>query len=77
MASLVDSQRVRRARVSAAKACSPGSIAIFEARVVQMIPGLRGLRLYVEKKNQPAQKVYRKLGMSDEHYHLFEWMKTF
>jgi len=36
---------------------------------------LRGLRLYVEKKNTKASQVYRKLGMSDEHYHLFEWLK--
>lgn len=37
--------------------------------------GLRGLRLYVDKTNQNAQKVYESLGMSGEHYHLFEWMK--
>lgn len=36
---------------------------------------LRGLRLYVEKTNGPAQKVYEKLGMSGEHYHLYEWLK--
>ena len=35
---------------------------------------VRGLRLYVDKTNQIAQKVYRALGMSDEHYDLFEWM---
>jgi GNAT superfamily N-acetyltransferase len=35
---------------------------------------IRGLRLYVDKTNQTAQKVYRALGMSDEHYDLFEWM---
>jgi len=40
-------------------------------------PGIRGLRLYVEKKNTVAQAVYRALGMSDEHYQLYEWMKTF
>jgi ribosomal protein S18 acetylase RimI-like enzyme len=38
---------------------------------------IRGLRLYVDKSNLPAQDAYRKLGMSDEHYHLYEWMKTF
>lgn len=38
---------------------------------------LRGLRLYVDKTNVSAQSVYRKLGMTDEHYYLFEWMKTF
>jgi ribosomal protein S18 acetylase RimI-like enzyme len=36
---------------------------------------LRGLRLYVDKTNATAQKVYETLGMSGEHYHLFEWMK--
>lgn len=36
---------------------------------------LRGLRLYVDKTNIQAQKVYEALGMSGEHYHLFEWMK--
>jgi ribosomal protein S18 acetylase RimI-like enzyme len=37
---------------------------------------LRGLRLYVDKTNIRAQQVYEKLGMSGEHYHLYEWMKT-
>lgn len=37
---------------------------------------LRGLRLYVDKTNHTAQKVYEGLGMSGEHYHLYEWMKT-
>src|SRR6185437_7699459 len=40
-------------------------------------PDVRGLRLYVEKKNTAAQAVYKALGMTDEHYKLFEWMKTF
>jgi GNAT superfamily N-acetyltransferase len=44
---------------------------------VEKDPNLRGLRLYVEKKNTSAESVYRALGMSDEHYKLFEWMKTF
>ena len=38
---------------------------------------VRGLRLYVEKKNLAAQKVYAALGMSGEHYTVFERMKTF
>jgi ribosomal protein S18 acetylase RimI-like enzyme len=37
---------------------------------------LRGLRLYVDKTNLVAQKVYESLGMSGEHYHLYEWMKS-
>jgi ribosomal protein S18 acetylase RimI-like enzyme len=36
---------------------------------------LRGIRLYVDKTNIRAQQVYENLGMSGEHYHLFEWMK--
>lgn len=34
-----------------------------------------GLRLYVDKNNLNAQKVYEKLGMSKEHYELYEWLK--
>ena len=36
---------------------------------------LLGLRLYVEKNNTNAQKVYAKLGMDGEHYQMFEWFK--
>ncbi|WP_408098923.1 GNAT family N-acetyltransferase [Peredibacter sp. HCB2-198] len=43
--------------------------------MVQESPDLRGLRLYVDKTNMKAQDVYKKLGMTDEHYHLYEWMK--
>lgn len=31
-----------------------------------------GLRLYVERKNLPAQATYRRLGMQPSHYELFE-----
>ena len=44
-------------------------------QMVEESKDLRGLRLYVDKTNHRAQKVYEKLGMSGEHYHLFEWMK--
>lgn len=44
-------------------------------RKVQSSRGLRGLRLYVDKENKAAQAVYHKLGMSDRHYNLFEWLK--
>ncbi len=37
--------------------------------------GIGGLRLYVDRRNKSAQQVYRKIGMTDEHYMLFEWMK--
>ncbi len=36
---------------------------------------LKGIRLYVEKENTKAQAVYEKLGMSAEHYKLYEWLK--
>jgi ribosomal protein S18 acetylase RimI-like enzyme len=35
---------------------------------------VRGFRLYVDKTNTSAQAVYKKLGMTDEHYSLFEWL---
>jgi len=34
-----------------------------------------GLRLYVDKSNEKAMQVYKKLGMNGEHYRVFEWMK--
>jgi ribosomal protein S18 acetylase RimI-like enzyme len=42
---------------------------------VEKSPDLRGLRLYVEKNNSKAQETYRKLGMQNDHYDLYEWMK--
>ena len=36
---------------------------------------VRGIRLYVDKRNVPAQDVYTRLGMNGEHYLVFEWMK--
>ncbi len=36
---------------------------------------LMGLRLYVEKANRSAQAVYDAVGMSREHYDLYEWLK--
>jgi GNAT superfamily N-acetyltransferase len=38
-------------------------------------PDLRGIRLYVDKTNETAQKVYTGLGMDGDHYTVFEWMK--
>jgi GNAT superfamily N-acetyltransferase len=43
--------------------------------MVEKSSDLRGLRLYVDKSNTKAQKVYEVLGMSGEHYHLYEWLK--
>ena len=36
---------------------------------------LKGIRLYVDKSNEAAQKVYEKMGMENHHYEMFEWMK--
>jgi GNAT superfamily N-acetyltransferase len=42
---------------------------------VERSPGLIGLRLYVDKKNGLAQQVYKRVGMSKDHYDLYEWLK--
>src|ERR1700686_1089445 len=44
--------------------------------IVEADPSLRGIRLYVDRRNTPAQQVYTKLGMNGEHYQVFEWMKA-
>jgi GNAT superfamily N-acetyltransferase len=38
---------------------------------------VRGIRLYVDRRNVAAQQVYTRLGMNGEHYQVFEWMKEF
>ncbi len=38
-------------------------------------PDLKGIRLYVDKRNEAAQKVYANLDMDGDHYTVFEWMK--
>jgi GNAT superfamily N-acetyltransferase len=37
--------------------------------------GIAGVRLYVDKTNERAQKVYAAMGMNGDHYTVFEWMK--
>lgn len=44
-------------------------------QIVNDNPSYAGIRLYVEKENTPAQLTYKKLGMDDSHYDLFEWLK--
>jgi ribosomal protein S18 acetylase RimI-like enzyme len=44
-------------------------------RQVEASDDLKGIRLYVEKRNAGAQRVYERLGMTREHYDLFEWLK--
>ncbi len=36
---------------------------------------IKGVRLYVDKRNIRAQKVYEAIGMCGEHYTTYEWMK--
>lgn len=42
---------------------------------VKHSPKLTGIRLYVDKRNKPAQEVYEKMGMNKHHYELYEWLK--
>jgi len=44
-------------------------------RIVEQSPDLAGLRLYVDKTNRVAQQVYDAMGMTCEHYDLYEWLK--
>lgn len=44
-------------------------------RSVQADPSLCGLRLYVDKSNTRAMKVYAAMGMNGEHYTVYEAMK--
>ena len=37
---------------------------------------VKGIRLYVDRRNKAAQDVYRRLGMNGDHYQVFEWMKS-
>ncbi len=45
--------------------------------LVESDESLRGLRLYVDRRNVRAQEVYGRCGMNGEHYLVYEWMKTF
>jgi GNAT superfamily N-acetyltransferase len=36
---------------------------------------VRGIRLYVDRRNAIARQVYSRLGMDGDHYQVFEWMK--
>lgn len=44
-------------------------------RRVEDDSGLKGLRLYVDRRNTAAQRVYERLGMTGEHYLTYEWLK--
>lgn len=43
--------------------------------LVEESANVRGIRLYVDRRNVGAQEVYARLGMNGEHYQVFEWMK--
>lgn len=43
-------------------------------KVIDENTDFRGIRLYVDKTNDIAQKVYKRLGMENHHYEMFEWM---
>ena len=45
-------------------------------QLVTLSTDFKGIRLYVDKTNVNAQKVYQQLGMNGEHYQVFEWMKN-
>jgi GNAT superfamily N-acetyltransferase len=44
--------------------------------IIKNDPGLIGLRLYVDKSNDRAMKVYGAMGMDGSHYTVYEWMKS-
>ena len=45
-------------------------------KVIDQSNDFRGIRLYVDKTNGAAQKVYDKLGMENHHYEMYEWMNN-
>ena len=45
-----------------------------KSRVVDQATNFSGIRLYVDKTNEIAQKVYEKLDMENHHYEMYEWM---
>ena len=44
-------------------------------RRVESTPGLAGIRLYVDQRNRRARETYGRLGMTHDHYALYEWRK--
>ena len=43
---------------------------------VEASPGLKGLRLYVDRRNARARRIYERFGMDGEHYQVYEWLKV-
>ncbi len=48
---------------------------LYVKNLVENDEQLCGMRLYVDKGNERAQKVYQAVGMNGEHYDTYEWMK--
>lgn len=46
-----------------------------QRRRVEDAPDLKGIRLYADRRNHGARATYERLGMTGEHYVLYEWMK--
>ncbi|MEA2328100.1 MAG: hypothetical protein QOE68_3059 [Thermoanaerobaculia bacterium] len=44
-------------------------------QIAERDPNVKGIRLYVDRRNARAQEVYRRSGMNGDHYLVFEWMK--
>jgi RimJ/RimL family protein N-acetyltransferase len=42
---------------------------------VESDESIGGMRLYVDKTNLGAQKVYERIGMNADHYQMYEWFK--
>ncbi|HUU93394.1 MAG TPA: GNAT family N-acetyltransferase [Phycisphaerae bacterium] len=42
--------------------------------MVEADDSLKGLRLYVNRRNAAAKKVYEAMGMDGQHYEMFEWL---
>jgi GNAT superfamily N-acetyltransferase len=40
-----------------------------------LIQGIAGLRLYVETNNLAARNTYEAMGMTSEHYTMYEWLR--
>ena len=43
--------------------------------IVQKNPQYKGIRLYVDRRNEPAIAAYKSVNMNNEHYEMFEWLK--
>ena len=54
-----------------------GALYSYIKELVMQKSDVMGIRLYVDKRNIKAQRVYEAVGMTGEHYSTFEWMKTF